>query len=89
MIKVIKLKPILMLVGILLAGVLLSIGIVSVVNTREIPKSIYTIVIDAGHGGRDDGCSGALGSKESDINLSIARNIKIEPPSHEIFKEDF
>ena len=52
MIKVIKLKPILMLVGILLAGVLLSIGIVSVVNTREIPKSTYTIVIDAGHGAR-------------------------------------
>ena len=53
MIKVIKLKPILMGIGIIMASVLLSIGIVSVVNTREIPKTTYTIVIDAGHGGFD------------------------------------
>ena len=53
MFKVIKLKPILMVVGIVLTSVLLSIGIVSVVNIRDIPKSKYTIVIDAGHGGFD------------------------------------
>ena len=45
MIKVVKLRPILMVVGIILASVLLSIGIVSVVNVREIPKNTYTIVI--------------------------------------------
>ena len=53
MIKVIKLRPILMVVGIILASMLLSIGIVSVVTIKEIPKSVYTIVIDAGHGGFD------------------------------------
>ena len=76
MIKVIKLKPILMIVGIIMVGVLLSIGIVSVVNVWEIPKVAYTIVIDAGHGGWADGCSGVNGGKESDINLSVARSLK-------------
>lgn len=76
MIRVVKLRPILMVMGILLASVLLSIGIVSVVSVKEIPKSVYTIVIDAGHGGRDDGCSGFGGSKESDINLKVAKNLK-------------
>lgn len=76
MIKVIKLRPILMVVGIILASVLLSIGIVGVVSVKEIPKSVYTIVIDAGHGGRDDGCSGVNGSKESDINLKVAKSLK-------------
>lgn len=36
---------------------------------------IYTIVIDAGHGGRDVGCSGQ-NSNESDINLAIAKKLK-------------
>jgi len=76
MIKVIKLRPILMGVGIILASVLLSIGIVSVVTIKEIPKSVYTIVIDAGHGGRDNGCSGANGTIESDINLKISKTLK-------------
>ena len=76
MFKVIKLKPILMVVGIVLTSILLSIGIVSVVNIRDFPKSKYTIVIDAGHGGRDDGCSGVNGAKESEINLKVAKSLK-------------
>ena len=76
MFRVIKLKPILMIMGIIMVSVLLSIGIVSVVDMKEVPKSAYTIVIDAGHGGRDDGCSGVSGSKESDINLKIAKRLK-------------
>jgi len=53
MFKVIKLKPIMMFVAIVLVSLLLSIGIVSVTQTKEIPKPIYTIVVDAGHGGLD------------------------------------
>ena len=75
MIKVFRLKPIIFCVCILLVSILLSIGIVSVTKV-QVPKSTYTIVIDAGHGGRDDGCSGSAGTKESEINLSIAKTLK-------------
>lgn len=53
MFKVIKLKPILITIAMLMVSILLSVGIVSVVESREVPKPIYTIVIDAGHGGVD------------------------------------
>ena len=75
MYKVIKLKPILMAIGMFLIGVLLSVGIVTITN-NEVPKTTYTIVIDAGHGGRDDGCSGVGGTKESGVNLKIAKKLQ-------------
>ena len=76
MIKVIKLKPILIGLVALIVSISLSVGIVSVSGKEQIPKSTYTIVIDAGHGGRDDGCSGVNGTKESEINLSIAKKLE-------------
>lgn len=42
----------------------------------HIPKPEYTIVIDAGHGGRDYGCQGVNGVKESEINLKIAKSLQ-------------
>lgn len=35
-------------------------------------KSKYTVIIDAGHGGRDAGTIGVDGAQEKEINLSIA-----------------
>ena len=51
------------------------VGFFAVKNASS-PKSQFTVVIDAGHGGRDDGCSGENGSKESVINLAIAKKLK-------------
>lgn len=75
MFKVLKLKPIMVGVALVLISVFLGVGIVAV-SSDNVPKSQYTIVIDAGHGGRDDGCTGVSGTKESEINLSIARMLK-------------
>lgn len=73
MFKIIKLKTIIIAIALILVSVLLSVGFVSVVSMENIPKSEYTIVIDAGHGGRDDGSTGVSGVKESEVNLKIAK----------------
>ncbi len=38
------------------------------------PKQLSHIVIDAGHGGEDGGCSSENGVLEKDLNLSVAKN---------------
>ena len=77
MFKTIKLKSILVALLLVVTSVLCSIGIVAVVDSKAIPKPKYVIVIDAGHGGRDDGCQGIAGTKESEINLKIAKTLKV------------
>lgn len=74
--KVIRFKSVAVFLVVLIVAVVMSVGIVHVGRRGEIPKPQYTIVIDAGHGGRDDGCSGVNGTKESEINLKIARILK-------------
>lgn len=76
MFKVISLKPIMVGIALLLLSVILGVGVVKVVSMEAIPKTEYVVVIDAGHGGRDEGCSGINGSKESNINLTIAKKLK-------------
>ena len=76
MFKVVKIKPIIMFLSIFVSAILLSVGIVGVVKSDGVPKHTYTIVIDAGHGGRDNGCSGVNGTFESDINLDITKILK-------------
>ncbi len=76
MFKVIKLKSFLVILGVILVSVILGVGVVKVITIDSIPRHIYTIVLDAGHGGRDDGCSGVGGTKESEINLAITKKLK-------------
>lgn len=57
-----------------LVSTILSLGIVSLaqdIPAEDPPKGIHTIVIDAGHGGRDPGAVGK-NSKEKDLALAIA-----------------
>jgi N-acetylmuramoyl-L-alanine amidase len=44
------------------------------INVEDPPKGIHTVVIDAGHGGRDPGAVGK-NAKEKDIALSIALKV--------------
>ena len=74
--KVIRFKSVVVFLVVLIVAVVMSVGIVRVGRRGEIPKPQYTIVIDAGHGGRDDGCSGVSGTKESDINLKITKTLQ-------------
>ena len=40
-----------------------------------VPKTAHTIVIDAGHGGRDGGAIGVSGTTESELNLMYAKQL--------------
>ena len=60
-----------------LVSTILVFGIVLAangINVDDPPKGIHTVVIDAGHGGRDPGAVGKKG-KEKDIALSIALKV--------------
>lgn len=49
----------------------------AVVATSSMPKPVYNIVIDAGHGGRDGGAIGvSTGVTESELNLMYAKELK-------------
>lgn len=78
MFKVVSLKPIMVGIALVLISVVLGVGVVQVVSMDAVPKTEYVVVIDAGHGGRDEGCSGQSGVSESEINLSIAKKLKAD-----------
>lgn len=65
---------------IVLVGVILICSVVGAcfaVNATASPKPEYSIVIDAGHGGRDGGAVGkSTGITESELNLEYALQLK-------------
>lgn len=63
----------------LLLGIILicfCIGVCFVARATSSPKPEHTIVIDAGHGGRDGGTVGSGGAIESQLNLDYAITLK-------------
>lgn len=64
-------------VGLAMLFVAISILVYSTVKTSIMPKPEYTIVIDAGHGGKDGGAVGKnSGVTESYLNLQYALTLK-------------
>lgn len=43
---------------------------------RPTGENIFKVVIDAGHGGKDNGATGTLGNKEKDLTLMIAERVE-------------
>lgn len=60
----------------LLAAIIISIAKPDTEDAANTGAEMYTLVIDAGHGGIDGGAVGTDGSKESDINLAIALKLR-------------
>ena len=73
----IKLKAVIAFILSMVISLVTSIFIYRTINTTTTPRFEYTIVLDAGHGARDAGCSGInTGVKESDLNLAITLKLK-------------
>lgn len=75
MFKIFKLKSLIAVAAVLVIAVGLGVGVVSVASVKNSPQKEYTIVIDAGHGGRDGGSVGEI-SVEKDLNLKYANELK-------------
>ena len=64
---------------VILVGIILIcsvVGVCYVGRATSSPKPQYTIVIDAGHGGRDGGAVGSSGVTESELNLEFSLKLK-------------
>lgn len=69
-------RTVIIVLSVILAAVAVTATAATVIAvSREAGE--YTVVIDAGHGGADGGVVGSTtGTKESDVNLSIAKYLK-------------
>ena len=71
--KALNLKNIIIIVGVMIVA---GCAIIPAITTSVRPRGQYTIVIDAGHGGRDGGSIGVSGSIEKELNLKYAKSLQ-------------
>ncbi len=75
MILVAKKKTVFIVIMIIvIAAISVGAGVLAATNIS--PKTTYKIVIDPGHGGIDNGVVGQSGTKESEFNLQMAKELK-------------
>jgi N-acetylmuramoyl-L-alanine amidase len=63
-------------IAIICCSIIGVVAIIPSVKTSIRPKCEFTIVIDAGHGGRDGGSIGVNGSIEKNLNLAYAKTLQ-------------
>ena len=59
-----------------IAGIRMSGSAQFAVMTKKAERAEYTLCIDSGHGGNDPGKIGVAGTKEKEVNLTIALKLK-------------
>ena len=77
MIRVIKLKPIIGIICVVIISFVLCLSFNYIANASVSEYYRYTIVIDPGHGGWDGGSVGtATGVTEAELNLKVSKILK-------------
>ena len=72
-----KIKPVISFILIIAVSFGISFCLYRATQVDASTRFDYTIVLDAGHGGRDAGCSGInTQAKESELNLKITKKLE-------------